>query len=146
MTIEELLQSGKSKDEVMQAFEAAYDAVAKANEPEGKAEPKPDPKSEGNEKPDDYLVKLTETLDKFNSRLDEIEKKFSDQGNMEGNQEQKTEPEGRKLTDEQVNEALQKLNLLSINDKIDVNQQIEDNFVEHFGSLIGVDTKGEEKK
>ena len=30
MTIEELLQSGKSKDEVMQAFEAAYDAVAKA--------------------------------------------------------------------------------------------------------------------
>lgn len=142
MTIEELLQSGKSKDEVMQAFEAAYDAVAKANEPD----PKPEPKPEGNVKPDEYLVKLTETLDKFNSRLDEIEKKFSDQGDPEGNSEPKPEPEGRKLTDEQVNEALQKLNLLSINDKIDVNQQIEDNFVAHFGSLIGVDTKGEEKK
>ena len=138
MTIEELLQSGKSKDELMKAFEAAYDAAAKANEPEGKPE--------GNEKPDDYLVKLTESLDKFNSRLDEIEKKFSDQGNSEGNPDPKPEPEGRKLTDEQVNEALQKLNLLSINDKIDVNQQIEDNFVAHFGSLIGVDTKGEEKK
>lgn len=144
MTIEELLQSGKSKDEVMQAFEAAYDAVAKASEPEGNQEPKPEPKAEP--KPDDYLVKLTESLDKFNARLDEIEKKFSDQGNSEGNQEPKPEPEGRKLTDEQVNEALQKLNLLSINDKIDVNQQIEDNFVAHFGSLIGVDTKGEEKK
>lgn len=142
MTIEELLQSGKSKEEILQAFEAAYDAAAKASEPDGK----PDPKPEGNEKPDEYLVKLTETLDKFNTRLDEIEKKFSDQGNADGNQDPKLEPEGRKLTDEQVNEALQKLNLLSINDKIDVNQQIEDNFVAHFGSLIGVDTKGEEKK
>ena len=142
MTIEELLQSGKSKDEVMQAFEAAYDAAAKASEPD----PKPEPKPEGNVKPDEYLLKLTESLDKFNARLDEIEKKFSDQGNAEGNQEPKPEPEGRKLTDEQVNEALQKLNLLSSNDKIDVNQQIEDNFVAHFGSLIGVDTKGEEKK
>lgn len=140
MTIEELLQSGKSKEEVMQAFEAAYDAAAKANE----LDPKPDSKSEGNEKPDEYLVKLTESLEKFNVRLDEIEKKFSDEGKPEPKPEPK--PEGRKLTDEQLNEALQKLNLLSINDKIDVNQQIEDNFVAHFGSLIGVDTKGEEKK
>ena len=138
MTIEELLQSGKSKEEVMQAFEAAYDAAAKANEPE--------PKSEPEAKPDDYLVKLTESLEKFNARLDDIEKKFSDQGNPEGNPEPKSESEARKLTDEQVNEALQKLNLLSSNDKIDVNQQIEDNFVAHFGSLIGVDTKGEDKK
>lgn len=142
MTIEELLQSGKSKDEVMQAFEAAYDAAVKGSEPE----PKSEPKSEPEPKPDDYLVKLTESLEKFNSRLDDIEKKFSDQGNTEGNPEPNPEPEGRKLTDEQVNEALQKLNLLSINDKIDVNQQIEDNFVAHFGSLIGVDTKGEDKK
>lgn len=140
MTIEELLQSGKSKEEVMQAFEAAYDAAAKAGEPDLK----PEPKAES--KPDDYLVKLTEALDKFNTRLDEIEKKFSDEGNPDPKPEPKPEPEGRKLTDEQLNEALQKLNLLSINDKIDVNQQIEDNFVAHFGSLIGVDTKGEEKK
>ena len=138
MTIEELLQSGKSKEEVMQAFEAAYDAATKANEPEPKPEPNPEPEP----KPDDYLVKLTESLEKFNARLDDIEKKFSD----EGNPELKPEPEARRLTDDQVNEALQKLNLLSINDKIDVNQQIEDNFVAHFGSLIGVDTKGEDKK
>lgn len=142
MTIEELLQSGKSKEEVMQAFEAAYDAATKANEPD----PKPEPNPNQEPKPDDYLVKLTESLEKFNARLDDIEKKFTDQGNPEGNLEPKPEPEARKLTDEQVNEALQKLNLLSINDKIDVNQQIEDNFVAHFGSLIGVDTKGEDKK
>lgn len=142
MTIEELLQSGKSKDEIMKAFETAYDAAAKANES--------DQNQKGNENNDDYLVKLTESLDKFNARLDEIEKKFSDQGNTEGNAEGNSEGNSeskvRKLTDEQVNEALQKLNLLSSNDKIDVNQQIEDNFVAHFGSLIGVDTKGEEKK
>ena len=126
MQIEDLLKSGKSKEEVMKAFEEAYDTAAKANNPEQKPAA------------DDYLSQLTETLEKFNTRLDEIEKRFNEP-QPQPEPELGTEPNARKLTDDQVNEALQKLNLLSTNDKIDVNQQIEDNLTKHFGSLIGVD-------
>ena len=49
-----------------------------------------------------------------------------------------TPDDARKFSDEALTAAMQKLNLLSENDKIDINKQVEDNLTKHFGNLIGV--------
>lgn len=126
MDLGNLIQAGKTKEEILAAVGAAIDEISKPEPaPEPNLTPAPQPKAE----PDEALAKIME-------RLEAIENKMN---NPEPAPEPKPEPKPEGLGEEAVNKILQKLNLLSENDKIDSNQQIENNLTKHFGSLIGVD-------
>lgn len=126
MDLGNLIQAGKTKEEILAAVGAAIDEM---NKPEPAPEPNPTPAPQPKPEPDEALSKIME-------RLEAIENKMN---NPEPASEPKPEPKPEGIGEEAVNKILQKLNLLSENDKIDSNQQIENNLTKHFGSLIGVD-------
>lgn len=121
MDLGKLLESGKSKEEILAAVGSAIDEMQP--QPEAAPEPTPTPAS------DDPLKAIL-------NRLDQLEEKIN-QSAPEPEPNSEPKPEG--IGEEAVNKILQQLNLLSENDKIDSNQQIENNLTKHFGSLIGVD-------
>ena len=135
MTLEELIQQGKSKEDILKAVSAAYDAAAGSPAPEPTPEPTPEPPADLNE----ALKQLTQMQMQTNQQIIELQKQIIE--NSKQNPEPTPEPtpdDARKFSDEALTAAMQKLNLLSENDKIDINKQVEDNLTKHFGNLIGV--------
>ena len=143
MTLEELIQQGKTKEDILKAVSAAYDAASVSPEPAPAPAPAPEPPADLNE----ALKQLTQIQMQTNQQIIELQKQIIENSkHVSDPAPEPTPDDARKFSDEALTAVMQKLNLLSENDKIDINKQVEDNFVSHFGSLIGVDTKGEEKK
>lgn len=148
MTIEELKAAGKSNEEIMgMVFKALYSsgethAVFPEQTPEPNTDPKPNPEPEqtpaieGNQTAD--LQKMILDQQKLINDLQQQIIEKSKEQTPEPNPEQNSIGEdARRFSDEALNKAMQQLNLLSENDKIDVNKQVEDNMVSHLGSLVG---------
>lgn len=149
MTIEDLIKEGKTKEEILSAVGNAYDLASGNPDPN----PNPEPNSNPEPNPDQptdlnaMIAQLTQMQMQTNQQILELQKQIIENSKDKGEEDAPGEPDdSRKFSDEKLTEALQKLNLLSDNDKIDINKQVEDNLVSHLGSLVGFSTKGEEKK
>lgn len=143
MTLEELIQQGKTKEDILKAVSAAYDAAIESPTPAPAPEPKtalvPEPAPEPAADLNEALKQLTQMQMQTNQQIIELQKQIIE--NSKQNPEPAAEPtpdDARKFSDEALTAAMQKLNLLSENDKIDINKQVEDNLTKHFGNLIGV--------
>jgi len=153
MTLEELIQQGKTKEDILKAVSAAYDAASASPEPTPEPTPAPAPTSAPAPTPapapapaleppadlNEALKQLTQMQMQTNQQIIELQKQIIE--NSKHISDPAPEPaadDARKFSDEALTAAMQKLNLLTENDKIDINKQVEDNLTKHFGNLIGV--------
>lgn len=143
MTLEELIQQGKTKEDILKAVSAAYDAASGSPAPEPTPEPTPAPTPEPTPEPpadlNEALKLLTQMQMQTNQQIIELQKQIIENSKQDSEPAPEPTPDdARKFSDEALTAAMQKLNLLSENDKIDINKQVEDNLTKHFGNLIGV--------
>ena len=143
MTLEEMIQQGKTKEDILKAVSAAYDAAIESPTPtpapEPTSAPAPEPTLEPPTDLNEALNQLMQMQMQTNQQIIELQKQIIE--NSKQNPEPTPKPsldDARKFSDEALTAAMQKLNLLSENDKIDINKQVEDNLTKHFGNLIGV--------
>lgn len=153
MTIEELIQSGKTKEEILNAVSNAVDMVTNPNPtPEPAAPtPAPDPAPVAPAPTpaanNDLIAALVQNQMETNKKLVELQEQIINASKAtEQATPTETPDEARQFSDEALTRAMQQLNLLGEHDKIDINKQVEDNLVSHLGSLVGFNVKGEERK
>lgn len=141
MTLEELIQQGKTKEDILKAVSAAYDAASASPEPTpapaptSAPAPTPEPDADFNE----VLQQLKELQMQTSKQISELQMQIIENSKQAPDPIPESTPDdARKFSDEALTAAMQKLNLLTENDKIDINKQVEDNLTKHFGNLIGV--------